>query len=127
MVKALEKARAQAKNRFEELYEGVCTVIERRQVKDTHTKIKQTKEIIVLDGQPCRLSFEKASAALQTETAAKKSQEIKLFLPSEVVIKPGSKVIVEQNGIRGEYSASGVPKTYQTHQEIMLELFERWL
>lgn len=126
MVRALGKAGIMAKSCLEAAYEGLCTVIECQYIKDPATKIKQQKEEVVLENQPCRLSFEKTAAAAQTETAAAVSQGIKLFISPEIQIKPGSKILVKQNGMCGVYAASGVPAVYKTHQEIMLELFERW-
>ena len=126
MVNAIAKARERARNYLEAMYEGTCTVIERQHIKDPVTKIKRQEERVVLEGQPCRLSFEKVSAAAQTETAAAVSQGVKMFLPPEISIKPGSKVLVRQNGACGVYAASGEPAVYQTHQEIMLELFKEW-
>ena len=70
--------------------------------------------------------IEKLDATAQTETAASLTQGTKLFLPPNVEIKAGSKIIVEQDGVKNAYSASGVPAVYPTHQEIILTLFERW-
>lgn len=47
-------------------------------------------------------------------------------IPPDVVIKAGSKIIVTQHGRTTEYSNSGVPAVYPTHQEIMLTLFNGW-
>lgn len=124
MVKAVRKARDAAKIALESAYDGLCTVIEYRQTRDAKNKFRKPEETQVLENQPCRLSFEKTAVAVQTETAAIVTQGIKLFLPPEIEIKPGSKIIVTQNGITNSYSASGVPAIYATHQEIMLELFE---
>lgn len=126
MVKALETARKAARRAQEAAYGGRCTVVEYRQVKDETTKLTGKKEVVVIEDQPCRLSYEKLSAVLQTETAAAMSQGIKLFLAPEIVIKGGSKIIVTQNGVTEEYCASGKPAVYSTHQEVMLELFEGW-
>ena len=38
----------------------------------------------------------------------------------EIKIKPGSKIIVEQNGTTTEYSASGEPAVYFSHSEYRL-------
>ena len=72
------------------------------------------------------LSFEKLNAVVQTDTAAKLTQGTKLFIAPEIKIKPGSKIIVEQNGTTTEYSASGEPAVYFSHSEYMLELFKGW-
>lgn len=82
--------------------------------------------MVVLVDQPCRLSFETLKTAQQTESAAAITQIIKLFLAPEIRVNPGSKVTVEQDGVTADYKCSGVPAVYPTHQEIILELFERW-
>ena len=53
-------------------------------------------------------------------------QSVKLFLPSAIVIKEGSKITVSREGREFVYASSGVPALYPTHQEIMLELFKGW-
>lgn len=115
-----------ARKAIESTYTGVCQVIEYGAVRDEASKITWHGEAVVLENEPCRLSFEKTSAAVQTDTAAAVGQSVKLFLAPEVIIKPGSKIIVEQNGRRGEYAASGEAAVYTSHQEIMLEVFKGW-
>ena len=123
MVSALEAARKAARKAIEKTYyTGLCSVVERRDVRDEQTKITHKSEVTVIENQPCKLSFEKLDATAQTETAA----SLTLFLPPDVEIKAGSKIIVEQDGVKNAYSASGVPAVYPTHQEIILTLFERW-
>ncbi len=120
------KAYDMARKAIESSYAGVCTVIERRQVRDEQTKISRQAEQAVLEKQPCRLSFEKAAAAEPTDTAAAVGQSVKLFLAPEVELKPGSKIIVEQNGRRFEYAASGEAAAYPSHQEVYLSLWRGW-
>ena len=62
----------------------------------------------------------------QTDTAAQLVQTIKIFLAPEIRVQAGSKLTVTQNGVTTEYKSSGEPALYQTHQEIMLELFKGW-
>ena len=119
-------ARKAARKAIESTYEGVCTIIERRDTRDEKTKITRKSEITVIENQPCRLSFESLNTTSQTETAAVISQGTKLFLPPEIVVRAGSKIVVEQEGRKNEYSASGKPAVYATHQEIKLELFRGW-
>ena len=123
---AMENAQRAARKAIESQYTGVCTVIEYGKIRDEVTKITRHGEMTVLENQPCKLSFEKTAAAVQTETAAAVGQGVKLFIAPEVEVKPGSKIIVAQNGRRGEYLASGEPAVYASHQEIMLELFRGW-
>lgn len=119
-------ARNAARKAIESTYEGVCSIVEYKAVTDEETKITRQTEVTVLENQPCKLSFEKLNAVVQTETAAAISQGTKLFISPEITIKGGSKIVVVQNGITGEYSASGEPAVYHSHQEIMLELFKGW-
>lgn len=127
MVKSLEAARKAARKAHESLYyDELCTIVEYGSYTDPDTKRTTQKEIIVIENQPCNLSFERISTVVQTDTAAVVSQGTKLFLSPEIPVKSGSKVVVEQNGVKTEYSASGEPAIYPEHQEIMLELFKGW-
>lgn len=126
MVKAVKAAREAARKAQEATYEGLCTIIEYRDVTDEKTKLSREEEVTVIEALPCKLSFEKQAAAVQTETAAAITQGIKLFLAPEITVNSGSKIVVTQNGVTGEYSASGVSAIYPTHQEIVLELFRGW-
>lgn len=124
MVSAIEAARKAARKAQEQLYDGICTVTEYRKVKDEKTKLSGMSDVVVLEEQPCRISFSKVSQSIQGESSASISQSIKLFLSPDVTIQPGSKITVTQNGVTTVYKSSGVPAVYATHQEIMLELFE---
>lgn len=119
-------ARKAARKAIESTYEGVCSIVEYKAVTDGETKITRHEEITVLEEQPCKLSFEKLNAVVQTDTAAAISQGTKLFISPEITINSGSKIVVVQNGVTGEYSASGIPAVYASHQEIMLERFKGW-
>lgn len=126
-MNGLTAAQKAARKAIESTYSGVCTVIERWDVRDERTKItRKNEEVPVVENQPCKLSFEKLNAVVQTDTAAKLTQGTKLFIAPEIKIKPGSKIIVEQNGTTTEYSASGEPAVYFSHSEYMLELFKGW-
>ena len=123
----LTTAQKAARKAIESTYTGFCTIVERRDVRDEKTKItRKNEEVPIIENQPCKLSFEKLNAVVQTETAAVMVQGTKLFIAPEIKIKPGSKIIVEQNGTTTEYSASGEPAVYFSHSEYMLELFQGW-
>lgn len=127
MVSSLSAAQKAAREAIESTYSGVCTIIERRDVRDEKTKItRKNKEVPVVENQPCKLSFEKLNAAVQTDTAASVSQSTKLFLAPEIKVKSGCKIVVTQNGVATAYSASGESAVYNSHQEIILELFREW-
>lgn len=127
MVTAIAAAQAAARKAIESTYSSVCTIIERRDMRDERTKItRKNEEVPVVENQPCKLSFEKLNAVVQTEMAAAMTQGTKLFIAPEIKVKPGSKIIVEQNGVTTEYFASGEAAVYLSHAEIMLELFKGW-
>jgi hypothetical protein len=126
MVKAMEAARKAARRAQEATYEGVCTVYEYQEITDEKTKLSSEKEVAVIENQPCKLSFEKLNSVVQTETAAVQAQGVKLFLAPEIAVSSNSKIVVTQNGVTDEYSASGIPAIYSTHQEITLESFRGW-
>lgn len=122
----IQKARTAHRAAIESMYEDLCTVIERKSVKDEDTKISKLKEVVVHNDVPCKLSFESLKPAEMKESAAERTISTKLFLASEIEISAGSKIIVLHNGEETAYKRSGEPGRFFTHQEIMLELFERW-
>lgn len=123
---AIQAAKIAARKAIESTYDGVAVVEEYQQVKDEVTKLTNGKPVVVLENQPCRLSFERLQIVNQTESAAAVTQTTKLFISPDVVIKPGSKITVTQAGKIAEYTYSGVPAVYDTHQEIVLDLFTSW-
>jgi len=107
------------------LYTGKCDVVEYQKYLDG--AITRYKEVTVLTDQPCHLSYGSIPAADSADGGgAALTQVTKLFLPPGVEIKPGSKLIVTQNGQTTAYSQSGQPAVYESHTEITLQLFKRW-
>lgn len=111
---------------IESLYAGRCTVYEQQSVKDPDTGITEMQPGAVLTDQPCRLSFKTITSVSPADGAATVTQVVKLFIAPEISIKPGSQIIVTQNGVTAEYESSGQPAMYTNHQEIVLELFKGW-
>lgn len=119
-------AKTKSRAAIESLYTGRCDVIEHRKVNNADGSTS-FKDVPVVEGQPCRLSFSRTTGSdVTSEHAAAVSQSIKVFIAPELVIKPGSKLVITQNGITTAYMSSGFPAYYSSHQEIELELFERW-
>jgi hypothetical protein len=85
-----------------------------------------SKEVTVHHDKLCRISYSSNKKSEQTETANAITQIIKVFTAPELEIKPGSKLIITSKGRTVEYKNSGVPAVYDTHQEIVLELFMGW-
>lgn len=112
------------------MYKDTCTIVERQKVKDPSTKKTEFKEVIVLKDQPCRLAY-KSFPETSVDNVARMTQQVKLFLSPQIKVNVGSKLIVTQKydsreDLVTEFSSSGVPAVYPSHQEISLELFERW-
>ena len=126
MVGAIKAAQQAARKAIESTYFGTVTVTEHQKVKDEGSKIAGFQDVVVLENQPCKLSFEKLQSAIQSNSAAAIIQITKLFVSPEITIKAGSKITVSQDGVTTETTCSGIPAVYPTHQEIMLDLWERW-
>lgn len=118
-------AMVKARKLIETLYFGKCTITEHQKVQNPN-KTTGFVDVVVLENEPCRLSFNSTNKAKQTESATSVTQETKVFIAPEIVIKPGSKLTITQNGKTTNYKASGMPALYSTHQEIVVELFEEW-
>ena len=115
-----------ARKAIEAMYEGTCTITEQQKTKNAD-KTTGFKDVVVLEGQPCRLSFKTISQTNPSENgAAAMTQVTKLFIAPEIQVKAGSKITVTQNGVATEYKNSGKPAVYTTHQEIILELWKGW-
>ncbi len=115
-----------AKNAIESLYDGTCTVTEHQKVVKAN-KSTGFQDVVVLNNQPCRLSFRNITDTSQEENAASAVVQVTvLFISPSITIAPGSKITVTQNGVTTDYQQSGMPARYDTHQEIVLDLFREW-
>ncbi|MDR1754115.1 MAG: hypothetical protein LBR74_04320 [Eubacterium sp.] len=85
------------------------------------------KEKIAYTEIPCHVSYIKSSVS-SGDNLPFLDQKIKLFLSSDIDIRPGSKISVNRGGFNEvtEYQQSGKPAKYSTHQEIELALFKGW-
>ena len=124
MVKQIQAAQKAARKAIEATYFGTLTVTEMQKVRNEKSKLMEEVETVVIKDQPCRLSFEKLQAAVQSESAATITQGVKLFVSPDIAIKAGSKLTVTQDNVTTDYIRSGVSAVYPTHQEITLELYE---
>ena len=122
----LEQARKMHRQMVEEMYEGTCSIFERKNVTDPDTKITSQKETVVHEDLTCRLSFTRITPVYKQEEGAKKEQLVKLFLAPETMVKPGSKIVVTQNGVTETYKMSSLAAVYTSHQEIVLEAWKGW-
>lgn len=119
----MDKAMALARKAIESTYTGLCTIVEYQEVVvDYETR---TEEVIVLESQPCKLSKKAISSASQAEVASTVAYAPLLFIAPEVEIKPGSIIIISQNGVTRKYERSGEPFIYETHQELTLQRVDK--
>lgn len=114
-----------ARKAIESLYNGECSIIEYQKIKKPN-KTTGFEEVTVIEHQPCRIAFKSVTSAKEGLVNSSITQVIKLFIAPEITVKTGSKITVTQNGITTEYKSSGKPAMYETHQEIILELFDGW-
>ena len=126
MVKQIQAAQKAARKAIEATYFGRLTVTEMQKVRNEKLKLMEEVETVVIKDQPCRLSFERLQAAVQSESAATITQGVKLFVSPDIAIKAGSKLTVTQDNVTTDYIRSGVSAVYPTHQEITLELYEEY-
>ena len=124
MVNTIKAAQKAARKAIEATYFGTLKVTEMKKVKNEKSKLTKMIDVVVLENQPCKLSFEKLQATIQSESAATITQVTKLFVSPDISINAGSKITVSQDNVTTDYTCSGVPAIYPTHQEIILELFK---
>jgi hypothetical protein len=111
----------QAREAIQSMWTGICNIFWFKNSKNKYgTVVTEVKELY--RNIPCRLSFKNISQTEQTESVAKASQVVKLFIAPEVYVPPGSVIEVTQNGITRKYKHSGVSAVYTNHQEIILDV-----
>jgi len=111
----------QAREAIQSMWTGICNIFWFKNSKNKYgTVVSEVKELY--KNIPCRLSFKNISQTEQTESAAKTSQVVKLFIAPEVYVPPGSIVEVTQNGVTRKYKHSGISAVYTNHQEIILDV-----
>lgn len=122
VLAVMEKAREAQ----EALYFDTCTVTEYQESFDSETGLSSFGEIVTLQSQPCKLSFETLKEATSTGSSVAVSQVTKLFISPDVTIHPGAKISVTRNNKTIDYACSGEPFIDSIHQEIVLTLFKGW-
>lgn len=106
------------------MYDGTCRIYGMRAVKDLDTKVTRQEEVLVREGIHCHLSFSSAAPAAGSETVTAVAQTVKLFLAPDLMVPPGSRIEVTQQGRTESYAQSGKAAVYPSHQEIVLELWK---
>ena len=124
----LQKAKMvkKARKALESMYEVTCDIFEHKKIKKSNGATV-SEDVKLLEKEPCRLSFKTITSTNPTDTGASAlKQTTTLFINPDVKIAPGSKIIVTQNNVTTEYKQSGEPAMYDTHQEIILDIFKGW-
>lgn len=116
--------KVKARKAIESLYDRTCTIIEYNANVNPINKRTEYEEDIVLENQPCRVSYKTISTSSQSDASNNISQITKLFIAPEIQIKEGSKIIVTKGNLVETYKNSGIPAVYDTHQEIVLENYK---
>lgn len=122
----IESTRRIMREKIEQTYEDSCSVYEQTDVFDKKTKVKKGKKVAILEDEPCRLSFSRLEAGEKADPASAPSQTAKLFISPDIDIKTGCVLEIKHKGRTYEYERSGQPAVYSSHQEIVLQLRERW-
>jgi len=111
------------KKHIEKLYDGVCTIIDYEKQQGV---TNNTIEAIKAENVKCRLSYKSDKNSEQTDKTTDVLQQIKLFLPPDIDVKQGCKIIVTQEGETNTFLCAGKPLMYGSHKEIVLELEKRY-
>lgn len=112
-----------ARKAIESQYKGNCDIYEYGKYTDPETEetIVGLNPDPIYENIPCKLSKKTITTTNQTEIANAIQYSPVLFINPDITIKPGSKIIVTQNGVTREFEQSGEPFVYETHQEIALQ------
>ena len=106
------------------LWKGRCDIWEYEDVTDPDTHQTTQRQVVVVEGEPCRISFTSEATTNPANGVAEMTQFIVLFIRPDLEIEAGSVIEVTQNGRTTKYKRSGKPAVYTNHQEIRLTLYE---
>lgn len=106
------------------LWSGRCTIWEYENVTDPDNFQTSQREVIVVEDEPCRISFNTEAVTNPESGVAEMTQFTMLFIRPDLEIVAGSIIEVTQNGRTTKYRRSGKPAVYTNHQEICLTLYE---
>ncbi|MFC2475912.1 MAG: hypothetical protein ACFNTU_00280 [Catonella sp.] len=121
----VEWAREKAKKNFELLFEDKCNIYEYVKEKQPNGSTAHKEKLVFAD-IPCRISFKTVNQVAESIKSSTPMQSIKLFIPNDINIKDGSKIVITRQGETTAYKNSGVLSKYATHGELGLELFKEW-
>lgn len=111
---------------LKKLWKDTCTVYVQEKTINQDTKRTEFVESVLVEDEPCKLSFSNGLAVSTENNAPAISQSVTLFISNEIVIPPGSKIVIKRGQKEFTYCKSGQASIYTHHQEIKLELFDGW-
>lgn len=120
-----EATMVRVRKAMERTYTGFCSAVVNKKVL-SHDKSTQFREVHLFEGQACYFSHGKKSATEEQGMLSELTLEGVVFLPPELDVPPGTKLVVEQAGRTLEFSSSGQSAVYHSHQEIAVTLFKGW-
>lgn len=115
------------KSAIESLYIGKMDIYEYVNDTDPITHITHTDRGVKINDEPipCRLSHT-YNRDIEKGDGGELVQSIKVFVSSDINIKPNSTLVITQHGRKNVYVGSSMPRVYTHHQEIELRLKEGW-
>lgn len=123
---AIKKAQELHRSVIEGTYGGRCNIYALESITDPKTRVTRQTEIQVQEDIPCYLSYSGGGPAVKSDTVTVVSQTIKLYLSPDLIIPPGCRIEVTQQGRTESYSQSGKAEVYTSHQEVTLDLWEEY-
>lgn len=104
-------------------YNYVCNVYEKEVTEGEFTRFEK---VLKYSRVPCRLSAKNylfgESAGKNSDSLLDISKRVKVFVPPEYEIKPGSLIEIEHAGKTKIYGKSGEMNLYESHSEFMVEI-----
>lgn len=108
-------------------WKGLCTVKHMALETDKATGLTKKTEEVLYEDLPCHLNhyYYLRHAAKGEKSGA--YQRYAVFLSPEIEVPLGSKLSIRQNGQAADYSYSGVPAVFSTHQELPVARYEEYI
>lgn len=110
-----------ARKDIEKLYIDTCSIYEFQKVTDPETHITNMQEVLVHENVPCKISH-KTTAYSEAGISSVLTLASSLIINPDIVIAPGSKILVTRDGVTTAYKNSSEPARYINYQKVMLEL-----
>ena len=88
------------------------------------------QDVVIIQNEPCKVSFIDNIALNQVSisdgVASPLKNITKLFCSPDLDIPPGSKIAITHQGVTTDYTHSSQPSVFTNHQEILLDLLDKW-